>query len=388
MWSKCVSACAVLFCTLHQQAAAADKTFRIGEKKYEHNWIAQKALPSKRSDMTASTVGDVIYLVGGCVKDQSYNKDIGGGMYLCGGGAANNIDASTIRYYPKTNTFDTTLPNAPRPRYRHAAAVVDKKIYLFGGVDSKDVIVQEVDVLDTATGKWSTLAERMPGATTDLTAFSHSGKIYTLGGYDKSWSALKTVQIYDPAAKKWTKAPDLNQGRGDCFSGVVQGKAYIIGGFHHENNFNAPVPSLEILDLATSKTWITAKAMKVARGDKAVALLHDLIHVVGGETKNAKGHSTPLRDVEVYDHVGNNWYFGGDIPSRRFRFTAAAHGDSIFIFGGQGFLEGKYKTDGSKYPLVDTVEEYSERVTVAVASSAVRVLGSGLVAALMALFLQ
>ena len=39
--------------------------------------------------------------------------------------------------------------------------------------------------------------------------------------------------------------------------------------------------------------------MKVARGDKAVAVLNDKLHVVGGETKNSDGHSTPLMDVEV-----------------------------------------------------------------------------------------
>lgn len=45
--------------------------------------------------------------------------------------------------------------------------------------------------------------------------------------------------------------------------------------------------------------------MKVARGDKAVAVLHDKLHVVGGETKNSQGHSTPLMDVEA----PNCWEF-------------------------------------------------------------------------------
>ena len=47
--------------------------------------------------------------------------------------------------------------------------------------------------------------------------------------------------------------------------------------------------------------WKSRTAMKVARGDKAVAVLHDKLHVVGGETetKNSQGHSTPLMDVEA-----------------------------------------------------------------------------------------
>lgn len=45
--------------------------------------------------------------------------------------------------------------------------------------------------------------------------------------------------------------------------------------------------------------WKSRTAMTVARGDKAVAVLHDKLHVIGGETKNSAGHSTPLMDVEV-----------------------------------------------------------------------------------------
>merc|ERR1719343_995411 len=102
--------------------------------------------------------------------------------------------------------------------------------------------------------------------------------------------------------------------------------------------------------------------MEIARGDKAVAVLNGILHVVGGETKNTHGHSVALRDVEAYDPDGNSWYPGGSIPSHRFRFVAAAYGQSLFIFGGQGFLIGSYGEIGSKYPVVDTVEAYTETV--------------------------
>lgn len=240
-----------------------------------------------------------------------------------------------------------------------------KKIYLFGGTGASGSIVDEVDVFDTLMGKWTTLTARMPNATTDLSAFAHAGKIYTLGGYDASWTALKLTQIFNPVGgSPWQKGSPLVQGRGDAFAGVVGNKAYVVGGFHHENNFESPVSSMEMLDLGAGAAWATRMSMKVTRGDKAVAVLNNILHVVGGETKNAKGHSVPLKDVEAYDPVGNAWYFGGDIPTERFRFVAASHGNSIFIFGGQGYLTGEHGADGSKYPLVDTVEEYSETVTV------------------------
>jgi hypothetical protein len=337
-------------------------------------WHTKQKMPAKRSDMTATTVGDVIYLIGGCAMDQEWVHDPPYSMYECGARAANAISNSTIRYYPKTNTFDTALPDAPHPRYRHAAAAIDQKIYLFGGTGASGSIVPEVDVLDIVTGKWTTLTQKMPNATTDLAAFVYSGKVFTVGGYDPNWNAVKVTQIFDPAASvPWQAGPSMLEGRGDCFAAVVDNMAFVVGGFTHVNNWVAPIPSLEMLNVGVSAAWVSKKAMNISRGDKAVASLNKILHVIGGERKNADGHSVPLRDVEAYDPTTNAWYFGGDIPSDRFRFTAATHGESIFIFGGQGYLSGQYGVSGSKYPLMDTVEEYSESVTFAQASNSITV---------------
>mmetsp|Transcript_83006 Transcript_83006/g.130939 ORF Transcript_83006/g.130939 Transcript_83006/m.130939 type:complete len:391 (+) Transcript_83006:111-1283(+) len=366
-----VLACFVLCCTL-QLGQSSVASFVVGNRKFDHLWKTKRNMPGKRSDMTATTVDDAIYIIGGCVLDQIWVNDPPYSEYRCGGGSANAITNSTLRYFPKTNSFDTALPAAPRPRYRHAAAALDKKIYLFGGTGESGSIVEHVDVFDTVSGTWTTLVDAMPSASTDLSAFTYSGKIYVVGGYDASWRALNTVQIFNRLrTPTWETGPQLLQGRGDAFSAVVGNNAYMVGGFHDENNFVSPVADLEMLDLAVGTAWVAKSNMSLARGDKAVATLNDILHVVGGETKNVQGHSVPLRDVEAYDPITNAWHFGGDIPSERFRFVASAYGSSIYIFGGQGYLIGQHGSDGSKYPVVDIVEEYSETVTAADASMSV-----------------
>ena len=62
----------------------------------------------------------------------------------------------------------------------------------------------------------------------------------------------------------------------------------------------------------------------------------------------------------------DTWYEGGSIPSQRCRFVAAAHQDSIYIFGGQGALMGSHNTAGSKYPVLDVVDRYKETITIGV----------------------
>lgn len=70
--------------------------------------------------------------------------------------------------------------------------------------------------------------------------------------------------------------------------------------------------------------------------------------------------------LQVYDVESDTWYEGGSIPSKRFRFVAAALGDSIYIFGGQGALMGSHNTAGSKYPVLDVVDQYKETMTIGV----------------------
>mmetsp|Transcript_34464 Transcript_34464/g.80012 ORF Transcript_34464/g.80012 Transcript_34464/m.80012 type:complete len:388 (+) Transcript_34464:47-1210(+) len=357
-------------------ATAADVT--LCGKTYSHQWLTKTAMPVKRSDMTATTVGEAIYLVGGCGMDQIWTPSPQYPGYTCGGGVSAAISNKVTSFHPLTNEHKTKA-DAPRGRYRHAAAAVGTKIYLFGGTNGSEAIVQHVDVFDTATSTWSTLPEAFLNATTDNAAFAHGGKIYIVGGYDAQWSAKTTTYIFDPSKAglaAWTMGPEMQQGRGDFSALMVGDSAFAIGGFHDGNNFEAPLETIERLDVGAGATkWMVRKAMSTARGDKAVAAVNGALHVVGGEGKSTDGHSVPLQDVEVYHPDCNEWKEGGDIPSKRFRFTAASHDQSLYIFGGQGYLEGTYGTAASKYPLMSKVEEFSETVketplTSAAASSA------------------
>lgn len=311
----------------------------------------------ERSDMSATTINGEIYLIGGCVGDQEWTPS-NGGMYAC-----TAVAKMAEKYNPETDTF-VTLADAPRVRYRHAAAALGSQLYLFGGRDVYDALVSHVDVLDTSTGTWSTLSSLMPNPTSDLAAISFGSRIYTFGGYDAAYTAMERTQVFDPTEPgtgAWSSGGMLVQGRGDHAAALVGTSAFVLGGFHHGNDFEYPIDHMESLNLSNSTgVWTPHSEMLQRRGDKAVAVLNGLIHVVGGETKNSIGHSVPLIDVEVYDHSTDTWYEGGSIATNRFRFSAAAVENSIYIFGGQGFLQGSYGEAGSKYPVLADVEEYTE----------------------------
>ena len=112
------------------------------------------------------------------------------------------------------------VANAPRSRYRHSAAVLGKKIFVVGGRDLNDDIVQAVDVLDTSTGTWETLPWTWTTPKSDNDAFTMNGYIYAVGGYYADYTVTRTTDILDPDAG-WTlgsahvSIAEMNEARGD-----------------------------------------------------------------------------------------------------------------------------------------------------------------------------
>lgn len=318
-----------------------------------HVWVERATMPYPVSDMSTTTVGDNIYIVGGCVSNQTW--DVAYGMYSC-----DLVTANSAMYSPSTDVW-TELPASPRQRYRHAAAAVGSSLYIFGGRTLYDDLIPEVDVFDTVEQTWSTLSSPLPTSVSDQTAFVLNDVIYVAGGWNAAYEALTIVQTYTPATDAWSTASPMVHGRGDVGSGVVDGVAYVFGGFTDVNNYEAPLSTLEVLE---SDVWVVhTEPAEAARGDKAVVPLHNRLLVMGGETK-VDGNTSPLSDIEAFDPTAGTdedaWQMVSQLWAPRFRFNAAAYGDSAFIFGGQEYLRGQSNTEGSFYPIADDVIEYHE----------------------------
>lgn len=174
---------------------------------YTASWEAKAGMPEKRSDMTASTVGSNIYVIGGCdqhqVKLRVHARLVTGPMhthsivYNCshashqvacdwweGCSYCPSISDEVIVYTPSSDSFTTSSTNMPRARYRHAAAVVDTSIYVFGGRDINDDLISEVDILDTTDMTWSTPSTatwNIPRSDEGAFYYSETGLIYGEG---------------------------------------------------------------------------------------------------------------------------------------------------------------------------------------------------------------
>lgn len=296
------------------------------------SWTELADMPVALSDMSATVIGATsILLVGGCDSDQLSCESYEGCSYCP------SISSRSFEYMTRDNLWRELAP-APRARYRHAAAYDEttKAVYVIGGRDLADNLIEQIDKYAVATGAWTTLSTTH--ATSDLGAFVFAGVLYAYGGYDAQYQAQSTGSAIALTTSQVTTAPELIEGRGDLGIIVYGTTAYAAGGWSHLN-WCEPLASVEALDLtAESLVWLSMPAMVVARGDKALAAVDGTLVVVGGEhNNNCATASEPVEDVEVFRD--NQWTPVAGTPEPKFRGAAAGVDGHVFFFGGQAAME-------------------------------------------------
>ena len=349
-------------------------------------------LPQPLSDFTAvqDEATGLVYIAGGCnsPKGNEYFADFD--FYGC-------VSISNKIYvFDETASNFTTLPDMPRQRYRHAAAVVNSQLWLVGGRDVTDTLVSEVDVshlvegivsfvclltilqvYDFGSGQWSfftDLAEEF--WMSDLTGFAKDGFAYFAGGYNAEYTAQKTVFSIDVAESSVQgqlsvqfRAP-MQHARGDVSSVVSNDGTFamVVGGFTHENDFCEPLGVAEKYTFV-DELWTDVAPLGSSRSDKALVDLNGSIFALGGETSYEGYCDIPepprpgelieaIDDIEIYDPEENQWEVLDKLPEHRFRFAAVGYDDieSIYVFGGQL----AYQEDCQCFPASNEIVVLSE----------------------------
>jgi len=306
--------------------------------------------------MGCSLSGTKIYITGGCASDQVYEP------YSECLTVSNNLFA----YSPDSDKWEI-LADMPRIRYRHSSVVAEGKIYLFGGVNQSDAIVREVDIYDIASNKWSTLSTPFVSASTDHTAFVLDKKIVIAGGYlsDMNYLVLANTHYFDiPTQTFQYNVTNLNQARGDLCSGVIDGKAYVNGGY--QTDFCKPTNYMEEFDLASGK-WTSKKSNDIPtdanggeKGDQGCFVMNGKFYAIGGEEKTSNCFSDPLYDADSYDPKADNWVVEKSLylNAPRFRFCTVAYQNKVFRFGGQGPLQTDPNSSDRFHQIFDEVQVY------------------------------
>jgi hypothetical protein len=125
------------------------------------------------------------------------------------------------------------LPSLPAARSSHDVAVVGDTLVVVGGwtLKGEEQVWQEtVLTLDLKTEGATWQAHPQPFRRRALIAAAYEAKVYVLGGFDENEEVVDRVDAFDPATGAWTEGPRL-PAKGVAAFGpaacTLQGKLYV-----------------------------------------------------------------------------------------------------------------------------------------------------------------
>ncbi|GMH13152.1 hypothetical protein Nepgr_014993 [Nepenthes gracilis] len=244
----------------------------------------------------------------------------------------------------------------PKPRYEHGAAVVQDKMYIYGG-NHNGRYLNDLQVLDLRTWTWSKV-EVNGGAESHEsslrvplihcaghTLISWGNKLLSIAGHTRDPSETIQVRAFDLQTCTWSilktygKPPVSRGGQ----SVTLVGSSLVIFGGQDANR--SLLNDLHLLDLETM-TWDEIDAVGVSpspRSDHAAAVHAERYLLIFG----GGSHATCFNDLHVLDLQAMEWSRPtqqGEIPAPRAGHAGVTVGENWFIVGGGDNKSGASET--------------------------------------------
>jgi len=225
------------------------------------SWVQRASMPTKRTTLTAVSVDNKIYAIGGAAS-------ISGGAF-----------STNEEFDPLSNSW-TVKASMPTPRNWITAAVVNNKVYVIGGTDNSGGVFSMNEEYDPLTDTW-TAKSSIPQGSMAYGIGVVNDKIYVIGGWTHS-GPIAMNQEYDPQTNAWTMKAPMPTARDGFAVAVVNDKIYAIGGATGNiDPWTNNVDVVEEYDPATD-TWRTVEAMPTSRSLLSAAVVGDRIYAIGG----------------------------------------------------------------------------------------------------------
>jgi N-acetylneuraminic acid mutarotase len=288
--------------------------------------------------------------------EELYGVAANGKLYVFGGFEGGKAPGLAYEYDPSTDKW-TKKTSMPRPAHHAALAAANGKIYVFGGFVPPATTaiplgaawepVADAWEFNPATDSWKPLPP-LPGKRGSAIAAEVGGKIYVIGGAttvegskDPFFTAfgparvLGTNDVYDPATNKWETRQPMSVPRNHAFSGVVNGKIYVIGG-RTGHGFILSATNTDVVEAydPVSNMWSMPKErMPSARSGGASGTDGRLIYVAGGEVTTTELVGA-FRALEAYDPATNSWMTLPSMPMPRHGVAGAVIGNRFHLVSG------------------------------------------------------
>ena len=226
---------------------------------------------------------------------------------------------------------------APSPfaRVESPEAVIDNKLYLFGGFTEDLQASNQVDVYDPAGDSW-TRKKDMPTRLTHLNPAIDGKTIWFAGGFKGKHPGPVTPEVwkYDVVLDAWTEGPSLPEPRAGGGLAIVGRRLHYFGGYKVDRDTNAG--DHWSLSLDDGKVWQREAELPDPRGHVSAAVLDEKIYALGGD----HGHDKTQIDVSSchrFDPATKKWTEIASLPDGRSHFESSTiiHNGRIVVIGGR-----------------------------------------------------
>jgi len=246
-----------------------------------------------------------------------------------------------------------------------AAAVVQDRVWIVGGLDSNGRATDTVQVWNEAQNKWSTDVP-LPVRVHHAMAAELNGKLYVIGGFFDGGEASDQTFILQGGT--WKEGPTLRRPRAAAGAVSLRGRIVLVGGVSGPEHVapveftdgsawrdGAPIPSLrdhvgaatdgsfvyvaggrrggehfatfDRYDLEKDR-WVTLRDMPTARSGNGAAFVNGKIVSVGGEGPRI------FPEVEAYDIASRSWTRLPDLALPVHGVGVVALGSNVYAFVG------------------------------------------------------
>ena len=279
----------------------------------ESSWSIGTPMPTPRTEVTATIIGDNIYVIGGLDKS---------GKVL-----------DTVEVYNIKNDSWKTVAPLPQPLHHTAASSFDGKIYVIGGSSSPIdnwIPSNKLFIYDPIEDEWIE-GKPMSTARGAINANFVDGILYVIGGYGLS-QIVDVNEAYDPLSNEWISKSSMPTPRHHAASAVVDDQLFVIGG---RTVGLYPIVNTNITERYDPKEdkWMILESMPSKRSGISAASINNnkAIYVFGGEDL-----TKTYNNNEKYNVKSNKWESQEPLPTARHGLSAvtAVNDDKIYVIGG------------------------------------------------------
>jgi DNA-binding CsgD family transcriptional regulator/N-acetylneuraminic acid mutarotase len=290
----------------------------------EPDWQANAPLPTARKGMAFAYLGNQIYIIGGDNGTVIFGK--------------------VERYEPALDSWLDASPK-PTPVTDIQAAVIGGKIYVPGGRTPTGEVSSTLDIYDPETDTWMQ-GKSLPFGLSEYALVTFEGKIYLFGGWDGE-NIIDTTLEYSPEVGEWFIRSPMPTARSRAGAAVAGGKALVFGGFDGERAVEVNEAYFPANEGSSDPAWESEEPMPSPRSSMGVAVLADIIHVIGGIID---GNDQPLPSLQ-YSGLTNTWQvYDSPLIGTWKQMGMGTAGTHLYLIGGE--LNGTPTTNNLSFQAI------------------------------------